>query len=482
MDVACCRKTSVISLTLLVISLMISLGSPGNSEEVKSLIKDIKEVIQSVPVEERARFIEAASYYNKGAEDFQKGLDQLDPALMKKGAEEMRKSTEICPSFTPAHFKMITFFMVLEDAENLKSIIIPEGEKVYQELVAGSMDVLKQIIQINQDNVSVATCYILRSYYYLGQNDYKKAMEEIQSAIKAHPHYSGAYQVLAKIYQAMGKKDKAKIASLRESAEENYKKKKYKDAVSKFKDLVKLEPRDAAVHSGLGMAYYKTGNKIDAKKEFYKAISLDPSFAEPYTKVAYLLDKEGNTDQAIEYLRKSIKINPNDFEARVKVISLLNNNKKFQDVLVEFREAAGLRPLLANSPAILFLVANAFNHFNDYDGVISVNDKILKLSFLQPELIEKNKKDKVFLGVIYFKSATAYGKKKEYRKAIEALKRAINLRPDWIDPWIFLGITYQHLEDNEKAVEAYKKAVVLSPNGKHADFLRKLIKRIESQK
>ena len=52
---------------------------------------------------------------------------------------------------------------------------------------------------------------------------------------------------------------------------------RYEDAVSRYRTLVKIEPGNAATHSQIGIAFFKTGRAEEALASFDRALSLDPA-------------------------------------------------------------------------------------------------------------------------------------------------------------------------------------------------------------
>ena len=49
-------------------------------------------------------------------------------------------------------------------------------------------------------------------------------------------------------------------------------------------------------------------------------------------------------------------------------------------------------------------------------------------------------------------------------KSIESYKKAISIKPDYIEAYINMGLAYQHLGKLEEAIEEFKKALLVKPN------------------
>jgi tetratricopeptide (TPR) repeat protein len=66
-----------------------------------------------------------------------------------------------------------------------------------------------------------------------------------------------------------------------------------------------------------------------------------------------------------------------------------------------------------------------------------------------------------------------------YSQAIAAYTKTIHLAPDIADPYYYVGLLYQYVEnDTEKSGEMLKKYLSLAPAGKHAAKARRIMEMI----
>jgi tetratricopeptide (TPR) repeat protein len=90
-----------------------------------------------------------------------------------------------------------------------------------------------------------------------------------------------------------------------------------------------------------------------------------------------------------------------------------------------------------------------------YGGKVKkAHRKALKLEPLNP-IVQINN------GINYLYTPTAWGGDRE--KAKECFEKAIQIAPNFVDGYIWLGILYE-MKDKEKAQESYKKALAINPN------------------
>ncbi len=57
----------------------------------------------------------------------------------------------------------------------------------------------------------------------------------------------------------------------------------------------------------------------------------------------------------------------------------------------------------------------------------------------------------------------AYNKLTEYQQAINAYKKAIEIKPDYSDAYYNMGVAYNNLKEYQQAISACKKAIEIEP-------------------
>ena len=98
-------------------------------------------------------------------------------------------------------------------------------------------------------------------HYLLGQ-----ALREMGRPGEAEEHYESALRTAPNFKEALGSLAGLLLAQGR-----------YEDAVSRYRTLAKIEPENAATHSQIGIALFKTGRAEEALVSFDRALSLDPA-------------------------------------------------------------------------------------------------------------------------------------------------------------------------------------------------------------
>lgn len=64
----------------------------------------------------------------------------------------------------------------------------------------------------------------------------------------------------------------------------------------------------------------------------------------------------------------------------------------------------------------------------------------------------------------YFSEGMEYYKKQEHQKAIHAFSRALELKPDYAQAYLWRGIVYDDLGDTESSLKNYTKSIEIEPS------------------
>lgn len=197
-------------------------------------------------------------------------------------------------------------------------------------------------------------------------------------------------------------------------------------AIEEYKKALKTDYQNSVIHLNLALSYLKQDNFPDAIKELNLVIKFDPEAVEPHAILALLYSTQNKSDLAAkEYesaLKNASKLEPKNIDIYKSLGVIYLQQKKFEAAQHIYQLILNLAP---NDAEAHFYLANTYN-----------------------ELTKKG-------------------------PAIEALKKALELRPDYPEALNYLG--YLYVEDNkelDKAEAMIKKALELDPdNGAYIDSL-----------
>lgn len=89
-----------------------------------------------------------------------------------------------------------------------------------------------------------------------------------------------------------------------------YRKGKYKKALVELDKAIKLDPKNSRAYFWRGRVHVKTRRYDEAMSDFKSAVKLDPRYAPSYDNLGWLHGLKNEHDEKIRYLSKSIELNP----------------------------------------------------------------------------------------------------------------------------------------------------------------------------
>lgn len=127
-----------------------------------------------------------------------------------------------------------------------------------------------------------------------------------------------------------------------------YKENRFDEAISAFKECLKLEPKNVKAEDNLGLAYQGLGRIDEAKAAYQNAIAWekDTSIKDPgpFVDFGTLLVDENGADDGIPYLQEAIQIAPQDFRAYRELGKAYLHVNRPQDAASELEKAITLAP------------------------------------------------------------------------------------------------------------------------------------------
>ena len=328
----------------------------------------------------------------------------------------------------------------------------------------------RQVRQEGRESALEDTDFIQEGNRLKKQENYAKAMENFKRVLVKDPHNFPALSGLADSYLYGGLLD---------------------SSAAQYKSAIAVNPRNAAVHNGLGSVFYfsaeapsftgatkayKTSaayakSQYDsAMTEFTRAISLDSSVVEPLVNRGLIREKFKDREGAIRDYTLAIKIKPSSADAYVKRAATFESLGEYSRALEDFTAAISrdsgsylFDPTLHFSNAY-FGRANVYYKLGEFEKAIADYDSSLKLSPGNSLAIlnkarafgDENRFDSA---IVLFTKAETMLSPNEYNGARE---HAIFGR----------GLIYNETKQYDKALVDFSKAITLKPNDHYAYFQR----------
>jgi tetratricopeptide (TPR) repeat protein len=268
--------------------------------------------------------------------------------------------------------------------------------------------------------------------------------------------YDDAIRV-GKEYLALNPKDALVLANVGEAY---FKLKQYGNAIDALEQAAALDSKLDAILYNLGLAYRLVGRYEDALIPLRKILDRDPQPEirdEAWLEMFANLERLGRISEAAAETDKEVRLNPDSpyaFFARGDIRQVQN---QLDDAVADFKQALALPATPDLKAQIYFGLSNTYMKMSRFPDVIEMANKALELA-PETEGFEE------LLFNCQSLLAAAYGMSSRCDKAIDALEKAISLKPDDMGVYNNLSVCLKdsgHLQDAEKAV---RYAVGLQPD------------------
>lgn len=203
----------------------------------------------------------------------------------------------------------------------------------------------------------------------------------------------------------------------------------------------------ALAHYAMGMIYDNEGNINKALSEYKKALTYDDTSSFIHTRIgaAYLL--KNKPEEAIYHLSIAKKHSPGNAKVHVLLALIYTSQKKFEDATREYQEIIKLKP---GSVEALTSLADLYVIQEKMEEAAGVYEKLLETEEdLSPSL--------------HFNLALIYSRIGKLDSAADELKTVIELKPDYIEAYLALGVLYELKKDPQTGTSYYEEALKIDP-------------------
>ena len=177
---------------------------------------------------------------------------------------------------------------------------------------------IQKLSQVLDADPSFEDGYEAFSVILYNEKRYDDAMAVLKKWIAVNPDAVMAHTNLSRCYVAKGmileaEKEQAEARRLTWKAELKAKKREmpavdYEEQISRFKQVIELDPADVLGYFSLGNAYLDAGKKREAVDTFEKAVEVDPKHSASYYGLGLALEAIGDLKKAKQIYDAGIKV------------------------------------------------------------------------------------------------------------------------------------------------------------------------------
>jgi len=222
---------------------------------------------------------------------------------------------------------------------------------------------------------------------------------------------------------------------------------------------LELNSHKAEVHQLLGDADEQLGNPLGAVREYQRAVELDPNESNLFDWGAELLVHRA-VEPAIEVFTKGNRLFPQSNRMLLGLGAALYAHGDFNQAARRFFEACDVNP--ADAAPYLFMAQVQSAEITHQDGF---TQRLERFSRLQPDSALAKYYFAANLWTLQTEPSVA-----DAAKVSALLVEALRLNPNLGVAYLQLGILYSDRKDYTKAIEAYRKAVEVSPGLEQAHY------------
>ncbi len=345
--------------------------------------------------------------------------------------------------------------------------------------------------------VGCASKELTSAKVYINQNNWDKAIEQLEAAIQVNPKDAEAYYLLGEGYGQKSEWEKMNDAFAKSLAISPNFEARIKNTVDRYwvmnfnqgvgkvntkageqPDLqaaanlfaicTVIDPKRPEAYRNLAVTYLRMNELQKAKDTYLSLLSVDPKNMIAYNEATRLLMEMKEYPQALELAEKALAVDPANAEAisnMAMVYDLMDEKEKAQQT---YEQALQRNP---DNQDLLFNLARLHFLNKEYNKAIELFQKVIALN---PEDFDSN----LNVGNAYLTMADDLRKilieketnkkpvsdeeinqlKEFYRAAIPFLEKALSINSNNSTVWYNLGVAYVNIGDAQKGQECFDKA------------------------
>jgi tetratricopeptide (TPR) repeat protein len=184
-----------------------------------------------------------------------------------------------------------------------------------------------------------------------------------------------------------------------------------------------------------------------------------------------ILYGERKFDEALEIYQKFAELNPNVYQIYFNIGDVYREKGEFEKANEQYAKAQAQ----AKEKADVVLQAKALASFGE---VFLRQEKFKEAQEFFSQSIALNPKDEV----LAYNVAEIFFGRNQTDEAIKNYQLAIQIKPDWSEPYLKLGYAYLNKGDMAKAIENLQKFLKADPESPQAPVVQSLIESLTKTK
>ena len=340
--------------------------------------------------------------------------------------------------------------------------------------------------------VACQTKELTSAKVYIQQDNWDKAIEQLEQAVRLYPTDTEAHYYLGEGYatradwalmnQEFNKslENGAKFEIQIKNAREKYWVTNFnagvnkinggdvQGAVKQFSTCLLIDPMRAQAYQNLAVAYIRLDSLDRAIGVYEKQLEVQPNHVETMHALARLYFQQKSFQKVVDLEKKVQAINANDADAVANLAMAYDYLGDKDKAIAEYKNALAKNP---DDKDLLFNLARLHFMNDNFDEAIGLFQRVIKMN---PDDYDSN----VNVGTAYLQMADELRKqlvemdrkgekipqdqldkmKSFFQSAIPYLEKAVEIKPAEANVWTNLGVAFVNAGNAEKGKEAFDKA------------------------
>jgi tetratricopeptide (TPR) repeat protein len=280
---------------------------------------------------------------------------------------------------------------------------------------AKAIEAYRRVIAINPSNHDA---YLLLGTLYAQENRFREALEALEHLKALLPDNPLASYYKARIFLDMKFYDQAEAA---------------------YQEVLQINPFFDRAMLDLAYIYEVTERFSEAETTYLRLLEINPNHAQARNRLSNLYIRQKLYDKALEHLRILSQQDAEDLEARLKIGIIHLQQHKYQEAISDFQSLLKDRPQYDQA---LYYLATSYEEKGER---ADLEQAVVNLRLI-PETSPLWDPAQMRLGVLF-------SKLNDHKSGIQCLEKAIALKPQVIDFYLYLAYLYEETKDFAKALE-----------------------------
>jgi TonB family protein len=318
--------------------------------------------------------------------------------------------------------------------------------------IQGEVDIDRDIrIYTQEVNASPASAeaHCKLGVSYKRRERFQEAIAELKMAIRLNPQFALAYFRLGDCYYSLASSP---------NSTDNLRSNSLSEAVGAYRQAIGLNRNLIEAYYFLGGAYERLKQYDDAIGVFLQVTRIRPDLDvlyRAYVNIAAIYAKERRNREAIEAYQQLIKINRafltvNPDEPLMAAVlaytlgDLCAETNRYEEAIEAYKEVIIIEPNSNKSLMAFLRMAVAYRKMEKNKDADRLFSELLEQANRRIKIVGPN--SQAAANSHYFKGLV-YEEMGQYKAAIGAIKWAIDIKPDWVEPHRELAGLYRTIGD-----------------------------------